>query len=83
MNWIIIVIEFLKELIKPLSVAVGSFLLYRQGKEAGEKKAAEEHVKDAKKAQSLNDHLRSLPDDDIDHILSNKPRAKSTTSSKK
>ncbi len=69
MNWITIVIGFIKELIKPISVAIGSFLLFKQGKEAADKEAAEEHVQDAKEAQAINDHISTLPEPDVDAIL--------------
>lgn len=68
-NLITAVVGFIKELIKPISVAIGSFLLYRQGKQAVEKKTAETHVKDAQDAQTLNDYINSLPDDGLDKLL--------------
>ena len=69
MNWITMVVEFIKELIKPISVAIGSFLLYRQGEQAVHKKTAEEHVKNAQDAQTLNDHINSMSDSDLDSLL--------------
>lgn len=78
MNLVTTVIEFIKGLIKPISVAIGSFLLYRQGKQAEQKKAAEEHVKDAQEAQTLNDHIDSMSNDTLDSLLGdNKPNGKS------
>ena len=68
-NWVNSLIDFLKELIRPLSVAISSFIVYQQGRNAQAKIEAEKKLEDAKKAKNLRESLNSLPDSDIDNFL--------------
>ena len=57
--------------IKPLIGLVSSILMYYQGRKSMEASATKEHLKDAIESKNLKEHIKSLPESDVDNILSN------------
>lgn len=63
------VLNFLKGLIKPISVFIGSYFIYLEGKKEQKLNDLEQSNETIKESKKINSGVHSLSDDELDSLL--------------